>query len=194
VTGRTQCPPTWPTNSPPSPAVDLPTHRDHSATPEGVDPSSTQERTLALLHWEFSSCGKNHAALKNFLLIPSPVSPWLAQLVLDKDSFTLEDLLEEDDVIQECKSLNSRLVNLCVPLPGPLVQATPPTPRVVLILILAWAWSTQWKPTYRLATQCPCPTSASSSLKCRKTALLAYTPHRLPASPPVCHSSAFRPI
>jgi hypothetical protein len=35
--------------------------------------------------------------------------------VLDKESFTLEELLEEDDVIQECKSLNSRLVNLCVP-------------------------------------------------------------------------------
>lgn len=35
--------------------------------------------------------------------------------MLDKESFTLEELLEEDDVIQECKSLNSRLVNLCVP-------------------------------------------------------------------------------
>ena len=33
------------------------------------------------------------------------------QLVLDKESFTLEELLEEDDVIQECKSLNSRLIN-----------------------------------------------------------------------------------
>jgi len=31
--------------------------------------------------------------------------------VLDKESFTLEELLEEDDVIQECKSLNSRLIN-----------------------------------------------------------------------------------
>jgi hypothetical protein len=43
-----------------------------------------------------------------------------AQLVLDKESFTLEELLEEDDVIQECKSLNGRLINLCVhagPLP-----------------------------------------------------------------------------
>lgn len=34
------------------------------------------------------------------------------QLVLDKESFTLEELLEEDDVIQECKSLNSRLIDL----------------------------------------------------------------------------------
>lgn len=45
------------------------------------------------------------------------VSSHPPQLVLDKESFTLEELLEEDDVIQECKSLNSRLVNLCVFLP-----------------------------------------------------------------------------
>jgi len=47
----------------------------------------------------------------------SPFQPRASpsQLVLDKESFTLEELLEEDDVIQECKSLNSRLVNLCVP-------------------------------------------------------------------------------
>ena len=47
----------------------------------------------------------------------SPLQPRASpsQLVLDKESFTLEELLEEDDVIQECKSLNSRLVNLCVP-------------------------------------------------------------------------------
>jgi serine/threonine-protein phosphatase 6 regulatory subunit 3 len=32
--------------------------------------------------------------------------------VLDKESFTLEELLEEDDVIPECKSLNSRLIDL----------------------------------------------------------------------------------
>ncbi len=34
------------------------------------------------------------------------------QQILDKDEFTLEDLLEEDDIIQECKSLNGRLVAL----------------------------------------------------------------------------------
>jgi tRNA A37 threonylcarbamoyladenosine synthetase subunit TsaC/SUA5/YrdC len=43
--------------------------------------------------------------------------------VLDKESFTLEELLEEDDVIQECKSLNSRLINLCVP--GRATQIAP---------------------------------------------------------------------
>ena len=40
-----------------------------------------------------------------------PRAPPHPQLVLDKESFTLEELLEEDDVIQECKSLNSRLIN-----------------------------------------------------------------------------------
>lgn len=31
--------------------------------------------------------------------------------ILDKDNFTLEELLDEDDVIQECKALNTRLIN-----------------------------------------------------------------------------------
>ncbi len=38
---------------------------------------------------------------------PSPV-----EQILDKEEFTLEELLDEDDIIQECKSLNSRLVAL----------------------------------------------------------------------------------
>lgn len=29
--------------------------------------------------------------------------------ILDKDNFTLEELLDEDELIQECKSLNARL-------------------------------------------------------------------------------------
>eukprot|EP00897_Mesotaenium_endlicherianum_P008159 jgi/Mesen1/7371/ME000381S06606 len=32
-------------------------------------------------------------------------------LILDKEKYTLEELLDEDDLIQECKSLNNRLVN-----------------------------------------------------------------------------------
>ncbi|KAK9810040.1 hypothetical protein WJX72_003859 [[Myrmecia] bisecta] len=36
---------------------------------------------------------------------PSPV-----ETILDKEAFTLEELLEEDDLIQECKSLNGRLI------------------------------------------------------------------------------------
>ncbi len=34
------------------------------------------------------------------------------QQILDKEEFTLEELLEEDDIVQECKSLNGRLVAL----------------------------------------------------------------------------------
>ncbi|KAF7842473.1 SIT4 phosphatase-associated family protein [Senna tora] len=30
---------------------------------------------------------------------------------MDKDNFTLEELLDEDEIIQECKALNSRLIN-----------------------------------------------------------------------------------
>ncbi|GAU43778.1 hypothetical protein TSUD_378030 [Trifolium subterraneum] len=30
---------------------------------------------------------------------------------MDRDNFTLEDLLDEDEIIQECKALNSRLIN-----------------------------------------------------------------------------------
>ncbi|KAF9599549.1 hypothetical protein IFM89_038815 [Coptis chinensis] len=33
------------------------------------------------------------------------------EAILDKDEFSLEELLDEDEVIQECKALNSRLVN-----------------------------------------------------------------------------------
>ncbi|AEE31223.1 putative SIT4 phosphatase-associated protein family [Arabidopsis thaliana] len=33
------------------------------------------------------------------------------EAILDKDSFTLEDLLDEDEIIQECKALNGRLLN-----------------------------------------------------------------------------------
>ncbi|XP_078175817.1 uncharacterized protein LOC144569376 isoform X1 [Carex rostrata] len=31
--------------------------------------------------------------------------------ILDKDNYTLDDLLDEDDIIQECKALNTRLIN-----------------------------------------------------------------------------------
>ncbi|KAG1365023.1 serine/threonine-protein phosphatase 6 regulatory subunit 3, partial [Cocos nucifera] len=31
--------------------------------------------------------------------------------ILDKESFTLEELLDEDEIIQECKALNTRLIN-----------------------------------------------------------------------------------
>jgi len=31
---------------------------------------------------------------------------------LDKETFMLEELLDEDEIIQECKALNGRLINL----------------------------------------------------------------------------------
>lgn len=34
------------------------------------------------------------------------------ETILDKDNFTLDELLDEDEIIQECKALNSRLINL----------------------------------------------------------------------------------
>lgn len=37
---------------------------------------------------------------------PSPL-----EAILDLDNFTLEEVLDEADLIQECKSLNGRLVN-----------------------------------------------------------------------------------
>lgn len=32
--------------------------------------------------------------------------------ILDKDVYTLEELLDEDEIIQECKAVNTRLVGL----------------------------------------------------------------------------------
>lgn len=34
------------------------------------------------------------------------------ETILDKESYTLEELLDEDEIIQECKALNNRLINL----------------------------------------------------------------------------------
>uniref|UniRef100_A0A7N0RDC2 SIT4 phosphatase-associated family protein n=1 Tax=Kalanchoe fedtschenkoi TaxID=63787 RepID=A0A7N0RDC2_KALFE len=39
----------------------------------------------------------------------SPGSP--VEAILDKETFTLEELLDEEEIIQECKALNSRLIN-----------------------------------------------------------------------------------
>ncbi|KAL4576947.1 hypothetical protein LXL04_013048 [Taraxacum kok-saghyz] len=39
----------------------------------------------------------------------SAASP--VESVLDKENFTLDELLDEEDIIQECKALNSRLIN-----------------------------------------------------------------------------------
>ncbi|KAF8037112.1 hypothetical protein BT93_B0126 [Corymbia citriodora subsp. variegata] len=39
----------------------------------------------------------------------STASP--VETILDKDNYTLEELLDEDEIIQECKALNNRLIN-----------------------------------------------------------------------------------
>ncbi|XP_057433276.1 uncharacterized protein LOC130726070 isoform X3 [Lotus japonicus] len=39
----------------------------------------------------------------------STASP--VETILDRENFTLEELLDEDEIIQECKALNSRLIN-----------------------------------------------------------------------------------
>ncbi|KAI3898559.1 hypothetical protein MKX03_021169 [Papaver bracteatum] len=39
----------------------------------------------------------------------STASP--VETILDKDNFTLDELLDEDEIIQECKALNGRLIN-----------------------------------------------------------------------------------
>ncbi|XLR43449.1 hypothetical protein S83_028109 [Arachis hypogaea] len=33
------------------------------------------------------------------------------EAILDKENFTLEELLDEEEVIQECKAVNSQLIN-----------------------------------------------------------------------------------
>ncbi|XP_062012099.1 uncharacterized protein LOC133728689 isoform X1 [Rosa rugosa] len=44
-----------------------------------------------------------------FWKLTSPSSP--VEAVLDKENFTLEELLDEEEIIQECKALNTRLIN-----------------------------------------------------------------------------------
>lgn len=34
------------------------------------------------------------------------------EAILDKENFALDELLDEDEIIQECKALNGRLINL----------------------------------------------------------------------------------
>ncbi|BDA44664.1 Serine/threonine-protein phosphatase 6 regulatory subunit at N-terminal half [Coccomyxa sp. Obi] len=46
-----------------------------------------------------------------FWRVPGYSQPSPLEAILDMDGFTLEDLLDEADLIQECKSLNGRLVN-----------------------------------------------------------------------------------
>ncbi|CAL9752851.1 unnamed protein product [Musa acuminata subsp. burmannicoides] len=46
-----------------------------------------------------------------FWRIPNLPASSPVEFILDKDSFTLEELLDEEEIIQECKALNTRLIN-----------------------------------------------------------------------------------
>ena len=46
-----------------------------------------------------------------FWRVPGYSQPSPLEAILDLDNFTLEEVLDEADLIQECKSLNGRLVN-----------------------------------------------------------------------------------
>ncbi|PSR86592.1 Serine/threonine-protein phosphatase 6 regulatory subunit like [Actinidia chinensis var. chinensis] len=46
-----------------------------------------------------------------FWKLPVLSASSLVEQVLDKENFTLEKLLDEEEIIQECKALNSRLIN-----------------------------------------------------------------------------------
>ncbi|CAJ2654436.1 serine/threonine-protein phosphatase 6 regulatory subunit 3-B-like isoform X2 [Trifolium pratense] len=46
-----------------------------------------------------------------FWKLPSISASSPVEAVLDKENYTLEELLDEEEIIQECKALNSRLIN-----------------------------------------------------------------------------------
>ncbi|XP_028808034.1 serine/threonine-protein phosphatase 6 regulatory subunit 3 isoform X2 [Neltuma alba] len=46
-----------------------------------------------------------------FWKLPSISASSPVEAILDKENFTLEELLDEEEIIQECKALNSRLIN-----------------------------------------------------------------------------------
>ncbi|XP_039139021.1 serine/threonine-protein phosphatase 6 regulatory subunit 3-like [Dioscorea cayenensis subsp. rotundata] len=46
-----------------------------------------------------------------FWRIPNFAASSPVENILDKETFTLEELLDEEDIIQECKALNTRLIN-----------------------------------------------------------------------------------
>ncbi|XP_061353885.1 uncharacterized protein LOC133298577 isoform X2 [Gastrolobium bilobum] len=46
-----------------------------------------------------------------FWKLPSISASSPVEALLDKENFTLEELLDEEEIIQECKALNSRLIN-----------------------------------------------------------------------------------
>ncbi|KAG9445597.1 hypothetical protein H6P81_011725 [Aristolochia fimbriata] len=50
-------------------------------------------------------------SVKMFWRMPALSASSPVEAILDKENFTLEELLDEEEIIQECKALNSRLIN-----------------------------------------------------------------------------------
>ncbi|OEL20141.1 Serine/threonine-protein phosphatase 6 regulatory subunit 2 [Dichanthelium oligosanthes] len=58
-----------------------------------------------------SSSSLSAACLRLGAWVCVAVTELRVDTILDKENFTLEELLDEDEIIQECKALNSRLIN-----------------------------------------------------------------------------------
>ena len=77
-----------------------------------------------------------------FWRVPGYSQPSPLEAILDMDNFTLEEVLDEADLIQECKSLNGRLVNFLKEpstlraLLSYLVDVPPQGPPIGLLLLL----------------------------------------------------------
>ncbi|KAK6150137.1 hypothetical protein DH2020_017662 [Rehmannia glutinosa] len=57
-----------------------------------------------LIEWLFIFC-------MFIYIVVDVVTCSMVEAILDKENFTLEELLDEDEIIQECKALNGRLIN-----------------------------------------------------------------------------------
>lgn len=66
----------------------------------------------ALSHRGRRRCGRQCRASQASPRPPHHWGPCLQQLLDNEEALTLEQLLDEDDLIQECKSLNGRLIAL----------------------------------------------------------------------------------
>ncbi|KAL8167475.1 LOW QUALITY PROTEIN: hypothetical protein V2J09_008974 [Rumex salicifolius] len=70
------------------------------------DDRSTQELILGIMFNDSSLTVRY-----NTMIYLSLEEAGFGFVILDKDDFTLDELLEEEEIIQECKALNSRLIN-----------------------------------------------------------------------------------
>lgn len=64
-------------------------------------------RHLRMLRCRMHSVGRHIVSQLRFVRLAIHL-----QALLDKSDVTLEELLDDDGIIQECKSLNARLIHL----------------------------------------------------------------------------------